>query len=102
MSLLYNSANTPQSVFYMEFKEMTYEKHTPICDANSINITTFTPINSSQRYSYKIANLDGKSRYFLKWRDRYGMPQCQPFKGTHTYSEDIEKSTITNYQNIRR
>ena len=102
MSLLYNSANTPQSVFYMEFKEMTYEKHTPICDANSINITTFTPINSSQRYSYKIANLDGKSRYFLKWRDRYGMPQCQPFKGTHTYSEGVEKSTITNYQNIKR
>jgi hypothetical protein len=102
MSLLYNSANTPQTIFYMEFKEMTYEKYTPICDANSINITTFTPINSSQRYSYKIANLDGKSRYFLKWRDRYGMTQIQPFKGTHTYSEDIEKSTITNYQNIKK
>ena len=102
ISLLYNSANTPQTIFYMEFKEMTYEKYTPICDANSINITTFTPINSSQRYSYKIANLDGKSRYFLKWRDRYGMPQCQPFKGTHTYSEGVEKSTITNYQNIKK
>jgi hypothetical protein len=102
MSLLYNSANTPQTIFYMEFKEMTYEKYTPICDANSINITTFTTINSSQIYSYKIANLDGKSRYFLKWRDRYGMTQIQPFKGTHTYSEDIEKSTITNYQNIKK
>lgn len=73
-----------------------------VCDANSINITTFTPINSSQRYSYKIANLDGKSRYFLKWRDRYGMTQIQPFKGTHTYSENVEKSTITNYQNIKK
>ena len=102
ISLLYNKVGTPQSVFYMEFKEMTYEKHTPICDANSINITTFTPINSSQRYSYKIANLDGKSRYFLKWRDRYGMTQIQPFKGTYTYSENTTKSTITNYKNIKR
>lgn len=74
----------------------------PLCAADSIDITTFSPVNSTQRYSYKIANLDSNSRYFLKWRDRYGMPQCQPFKGTHTYSEDIEKSTITNYQYIKK
>lgn len=102
MSIFYNSVNTPQTIFYMEFKEMTYEKYTPICDANSINITTFSPINSSQRYSYKIANLDGQSRYFLKWMDRYGMPQCQPFKGTHTYSESTTKNSITNYKNIKK
>lgn len=74
----------------------------PICAAVSIDITTFSPVISTNRYSYKIANLDSNSRYFLKWRDRYGMPQIQPFKGTYTYSENTKKSTITNYQYIKK
>lgn len=52
--------------------------------------------------AYPIANLDGNSRYFLKWRDRYGMPQIQPFKGTYNYKENINRSTVTNYKNTKK
>lgn len=72
------------------------------CEATGIEMLIFSPINPAQRYIYKIANLDSKSRYFLKWRDRYGMSQIQPFKGTHTYSEELTKSSITNYKNIKK
>ena len=41
-------------------------------------------------------------KYFLKWKDRYGMPQCQPFGGTYKYSESISKNTITDYKNTKK
>ena len=73
-----------------------------LCDAEYIQLIAFSPIQSSYRKSYKIANIDGKSRYFLKWKDRYGMPQCQPFTGTEKYSEGINRSEIIKYTNQRR
>lgn len=82
--------------------KVTENKTFTPCDANNIEMVVFSTSDTSVRYSYKIANLDGNSRYFLKWRDRYGMPQIQPFKGTYTYSENTKKSTITNYKNIKR
>lgn len=82
--------------------KVTENKILTPCDANDIEMVVFSPINPSVRYSYKIANLDGNSRYFLKWRDRYGMTQIQPFKGTYTYTENTTKSTITNYKNIKK
>lgn len=73
-----------------------------ICDAKHINISTQLSEISNNRYDYKIANFDSKSRYFLKWKDRYGMPQVQPFGGTYKYSEDITKNTITNHLNTNK
>lgn len=49
-----------------------------------------------------IAKFDKKSRYFLKWRDRYGMSQIQPFKGTYLYSENISRNKIINYKNTSK
>lgn len=79
-----------------------YTKVATICDATSMDITTFSPVNSNQRYTYTIANFDTQSRYFLKWKDRYGMPQCQPFGGTYKYSESINKNTVTDYKNTKK
>ena len=73
-----------------------------VCDATSMDIETFSPINTNQRYKYTIAKFDNQSRYFLKWKDRYGMPQVQPFGGTYKYSESINKNTITNYKNSKK
>jgi hypothetical protein len=82
--------------------EVTKDVIIPICEAKSLEITTFSPVNTNQRYTYTIANFDNTSRYFLKWKDRYGMPQCQPFGGTETYAEDFKKSFTTNYKNEKR
>lgn len=49
-----------------------------------------------------IANIDYCSRYFLKWMDRYGMPQIQPFDGTMTYSEGFEYNQTINYRDERK
>lgn len=38
-----------------------------------------------------------KSRYYLKWRDRYGSFQCQPFCKTSTYSESFDKKQLLTY-----
>lgn len=81
---------------------INYTKISTICEAESINILSFSPVNSGQRYEQTVAYLDNKSRYFLKWRDRYGMPQIQPFKGTYNYKENISRSTVTNYKNTKK
>lgn len=80
----------------------TYDEVGIPCDARYINVVTFSPTDSTVRYDYRIANFDNQSRFFLKWKDRYGMPQCQPFGGTYKYSEDITQKTITNYQNTKK
>lgn len=49
-----------------------------------------------------IAKLDYCSRYFLRWMDRYGMPQIQPFDNLTTYSEDFKHQEIINYKNERK
>lgn len=81
---------------------INYTKISTICEAESISIVSFSPVNSGQRYEQTVAYLDNKSRYFLKWRDRYGMPQIQPFKGTYNYKENIGRSTVTNYKNTKK
>ena len=100
-SLLNNPVGTPGSVFLIT-PTFTFENNTPKCAAKELTMTIFSPINTSQRYEQTVAKFDSKSRYFLKWMDRYGMPQCQPFKGTHTYSESTTKNSITNYKNIKK
>jgi hypothetical protein len=82
--------------------ETTYDEIGVPCDAKYLNMVTFSPTNSNVRYDYRIANFDNQSRFFLKWKDRYGMPQCQPFGGTYKYSEDITQKTITNYKNTKK
>lgn len=72
------------------------------CDAKLLKVTTFSPVYSTERYEYTIAKFDNKSRFFLRWKDRYGMPQVQPFGGTDKYSESIESREITDYKNTRR
>lgn len=81
---------------------INYTKSATICDATSMDVLTWSPVNSNQRYKYTIAKFDNQSRYFLKWKDRYGMPQCQPFGGTYKYSESISKNTITDYKNTKK
>lgn len=40
---------------------------------------------------------DPHSRYYLKWRDRYGSFQCQPFCKTSTFSESLDKKQLLTY-----
>lgn len=40
---------------------------------------------------------DPHSRYYLKWRDRYGSFQCQPFCKTTTFSESLDKKQLLTY-----
>lgn len=42
------------------------------------------------------------SRYYLKWIDRKGGIQCQPFKKKDVYSEDISTQTIRNSTGHKR
>lgn len=79
-----------------------YTKTATICDASSMDVLTWSPLNTNQRYTYTIAKFDNQSRYFLKWKDRYGMPQVQPFSGTYKYSESISKNTVTDYKNTKK
>ena len=73
-----------------------------VCNAKSMDVITFSPVMSSNRYKSTIANFDNQSRYFLKWKDRYGMPQVQPFGGTYKYGENITKNTVVNYLNTKK
>lgn len=71
------------------------------CDAKRIElINVIPPMN--RVYGITIAKFDNNSRYFLKWKDRYGMPQVQPFAGTFIFSESITTKEIANYYNKRR
>lgn len=49
-----------------------------------------------------IAKIDYCSRYFLRWMDRYGMAQIQPFDSLTTYSEDFVYNETINYKNERK
>lgn len=49
-----------------------------------------------------VAKLDSCSRYFLKWMDRYGMAQIQPFDSSTIFSEDFNYVEIENYKNERK
>ena len=97
----YNSISEYNNTVTMQ-ATINYTKSATICDATSMDVLTWSPVNSNQRYKYTIAKFDNQSRYFLKWKDRYGMPQCQPFGGTTKYSESITKNTITDYKNTKK
>ena len=49
-----------------------------------------------------IAKFDYCSRYFLRWMDRYGMTQIQPFDKLTTYSENFVYHETINYKNERK
>lgn len=50
----------------------------------------------------EVAKVDAcPSRYYLQWRDRYGSMQMQPFCKVDTYSEDMTRTEIKNYQDTR-
>lgn len=49
-----------------------------------------------------IAKFDYCSRYFLRWMDRYGMAQIQPFDELTTYSENFVYNETINYKNERK
>ena len=49
-----------------------------------------------------ISKIDYCSRYFLRWMDRYGMAQIQPFDSLTTYSEDFVYHETINYKNERK
>lgn len=97
----YNSISEYHNTVTMQ-TTINYTKSATICDATSMDVLTWSPVNSNQRYKYTIAKFDNQSRYFLKWKDRYGMPQCQPFGGTYKYSESISKNTVTDYKNTKK
>lgn len=50
----------------------------------------------------EVAKVDScPARYYLQWRDRYGSMQMQPFCKVDTYSEDLTRTEIKNYQDTR-
>ena len=69
-----------------------------------------TVLNNSTKYQQyvaskniiEVAKVDNcPSRYYLQWRDRYGSMQMQPFCKIDTYSEDLTRTEIKNYQDTR-
>lgn len=52
-------------------------------------------------YLVKI-DMDCISRYYLQWQDRMGAFQSQPFNEHYTYSENVERETITDYRGVKR
>lgn len=60
-----------------------------------------TTVTITEKKTY-IANIDYCSRYYLRWMDRYGMSQIQPFEGTTTYSEGFDYNETINYRNERK
>ena len=55
-------------------------------------------IRTNNNYDVVVAKIDRCSRYFVSWVDRYGGIQIQPFEGTTTFKESIERKTITDYK----
>lgn len=82
--------------------EVTENVYIPICAAKELNILMFSPVNSGVKNEITVAKFDNKSRFFLKWKDRYGMVQCQPFSGTELYEENFEKTHTKNFRNERK
>ena len=71
------------------------------CNAQRIELINVIPA-VNRTYGITIAKFDNQSRFFLKWKDRYGMPQVQPFAGTYKFSESVTSKEITNYYNKRK
>ena len=66
-------------------------------------ITKLMTCKSNNIYtSFPVAEIDYcPARYYLQWRDRYGSMQMQPFCKVDTYSEDLTRTEIKNYQDTR-
>ena len=67
-------------------------------------------LNNSTKYQQyvaskniiEVAKVDScPARYYLQWRDRFGSMQMQPFCKVDTYSEDLTRTEIKNYQDNR-
>lgn len=108
-----NTSETTPFIVGISFRQSTFDNSFLLAFAiGTKKEVVFTPCQAQQIVinhnwasggnAYPIAKLDGNSRYFLKWRDRYGMPQIQPFKGTYNYRENISRSTVTNYKNTKK
>lgn len=100
-TLLNNRVSTPGTIFCI-FPVLTYDEITPVCEAKELNLLVFSPVNAAVKYEMTVAKFDNKSRFFLKWKDRYGMVQCQPFSGTELYEENFEKTHTKNFKNERK
>ena len=100
-TMLNNRANWIGSIFCI-FPVLTYDEITPVCEAKELNMLVFSPVNAAVKYEMTVAKFDNKSRFFLKWKDRYGMVQCQPFSGTELYEENFEKTHTKNFKNERK
>ena len=56
----------------------------------------------ASKSTIEVAKVDScPARYYLQWRDRYGSMQMQPFCKVDTYSEDLTRTEIKNYQDTR-
>ena len=99
--MLNNRANYIGTIFCI-FPVLTYDEITPVCEAKELNMLVFSPVNAAVKYEMTVAKFDNKSRFFLKWKDRYGMVQCQPFSGTELYEEDFTKTYTKNFKNERK
>lgn len=93
--------STGEATFTIKI-QTTQNINKPICEAQDLRMLVFSPVNSGVRYEMTVAKFDNKSRFFLKWKDRYGMTQCQPFSGTELYEENFEKTHTKNFKNERK
>ena len=82
--------------------EVAENVYIPVCEAEKLNMLVFSPVNAAVKYEMTVAKFDNKSRFFLKWKDRYGMVQCQPFSGTELYEENFEKTHTKNFKHERK
>ena len=42
------------------------------------------------------------ARFYVKWQDRFGGTQVQPFNAKYRYGEGIEREFVTNYNRKKR
>lgn len=74
----------------------------------TFNLTLTNPSASSDKTLVEVAGdyvaeIDEcYSRYYLQWQDRMGAFQSQPFNEHYTYSENVERETITDYRGVKR
>jgi hypothetical protein len=93
--------STGEATFTIKI-QTTQNISVPVCEAKELNMLVFSPVNAAVKYEMTVAKFDNKSRFFLKWKDRYGMVQCQPFSGTELYEENFEKTHTKNFKNERK
>ena len=83
--------------------EMYFTTTLKLIKANAaLNTSTKYQQYIASKNTIEVAKVDScPSRYYLQWRDRYGSMQMQPFCKVDTYSEDLTRTEIKNYQDTR-